>query len=329
MTYRLGKCYPDGMLILPEGVLEHITEAGEHELRILLRLASILKNEALTEEEILEALNGEEEADEVRLALAFWRGCGVIGSDSRKKGGRSAKKPMPKPVTPSEPEVDEKEPKPKKTIDADEAPFYSAKDLADAADREPAFKSLVSFTEGRLEKVLNASELARLWSFLDYLKMPADVVMLVIEDCVAREKRSLRYVTKMLTSFADDGITDYAKAESYFAARQEKNQYDAHVRRLFGLGERKLSAAEDEILNTWRNKFGYGTEILDAAYEKTVASAKNPSIRYMHKILESWYKDGVRVKDDIGKKASPEKAEKSYDLDDFFEKAVSRGRKEG
>ena len=232
MTYRLGKCYPDGMILLPESVLEHITEAGDAELRILLRLAAVLKNGALTEEEILAALEGKESAEEIRLSLAFWRGCGVITTDNRKKAAKPAKREAkPEPEAKVEGEV-------KKTIDADEAPFYTAKDLADAADREPSFKSLVSFAESRLEKVLNSSELARLWSFLDYLKMPADVVMLVIEDCVARDKRSLRYVTKMLTSFADDGVTDYAKAEAYFAARQEKNRYDGYVRRLFGLGER-------------------------------------------------------------------------------------------
>ena len=325
MTYRLGKCYPDGMILLPESVLEHITEAGDAELRILLRLAAVLKNGAMTEDELLAALQGEEAAEEVRLSLAFWRGCGVIATDNRKK----AAKPAKRVVTP-EPEAEEKaEEAAKKTIDADEAPFYTAKDLADAAEREPSFKSLVSFAENRLEKVLNTSELARLWSFLDYLKMPADVVMLVIEDCAARDKRSLRYVTKMLTVFADDGITDYAKAEAYFATRQEKNQYDGFVRRLFGLGERKLSTAEDEILNTWRKTYGYGEDMLGAAYEKTVASAKNPSIKYMHKILESWHRDGVRTLEDVGKTARSEKAEKSYDLDDFFQKAVSRGRKEG
>lgn len=326
MTYRLGKCYPDGMIILPQSVLEHITEAGEHELRILLRFAALLKNGPLTEEEILLALQEEESAEEIRIALAFWRGCGVIAGDNRKKTAKPAKGI---PLQTKEELKEEKAAEAKKTIDADEAPFYTAKDLAEAADREPGFKALVSFAEARLEKVLNASELARLWSFLDYLKMPVDVVMLVIEDCVSREKRSLRYITKMLTSFQDDGITDYAKAEAYFAVRQEKNKYDSYVRSLFGLGERKLTAAEDEILNRWRNEFGYGKEILDAAYEKTVGSAKNPSIKYMHKILESWFRDGVKTLKDIGTKSAPEKADKSYDLDDFFQKAVKRGRKEG
>lgn len=316
MAYRLAKIYPDSLLILPEEVLSHIPEAGEGEIRILLYLARLLSTSPLEEEEIVSALAEQFEADQVRLALAFWRGCGILKTDKKKKNAENRTPALPKSA-----------PAPK--VDADEAPFYSAKDLADAAQREPDFKNLVSFAEERLEKVMNTSELARLYSFLDYLKMPLGVVMLVIEDCVSREKRSLRYITKMLTSFQDDGIDTYEKAEEYFAQRAESLLYEKHVRALFGLGDRKLTQAEGEILDTWRKKFAFGEEMLDAAYEKTVAAAKNPSIKYMHKILESWYQAGATTPKEAGKlAASPAKAPKSYDLDDFFDKAVSKGRKE-
>ena len=314
MTYRIGKCAPDGLLLLPEETLAHTDRTGEEELRILLHLASLLRGGAMEEEEILDALGDRFAAEALRGALGFWRGCGILDTGGEGKKPSRAKREEPE----------------KKTIDADEAPFYTAKDLADAAQAHPEFKNLVAFAERRLEKVMNASELARLYSFLDYLKMPADVVMLVIEDSAARDKKSLRYITKVLTSFQDEGIDTYEKAEAWVAARQENAVYENFVRTLFGLGTRKLTAAEEEIIRTWRTLYGYGEDVLNAAYEKTVASAKNPSIKYMHKILESWYRDGVKTAEDIGKVAekAPGKAEKSYDLDDFFQKALSKGRKE-
>ncbi|MBR7164902.1 MAG: DnaD domain protein [Clostridia bacterium] len=321
MIYRFGKSYPDSFLTLPESVLEHVDKAGEGEVKILLHLAGLLRYGPLEEEEVLSALGAEFELEELRLALAFWRGCGVI-TTTQKKGSR------PKVKAPETPEKPVAEGQVQPRVDADEAPFYSAKDLADAAEAMPDFKNLVAFAEGRLEKVMNTSELARLYSFLDYLKMPLDVVMLVIEDCVTRDKKSLRYITKMLTTFQDEGIDTYKKAEAWICARQEQSVYERIVRRLFGLGDRKLTTAEAEILRTWRKTFGYGEEILNAAYEKTVSSAKNPSIKYMNKILEGWHRDGVKTPDDIGKKAPQGKAEKSYDADDFFEKAVSVGRKD-
>lgn len=324
MRYRLGKYHPDSLLFLPGEILDKIDEAGEEELRILLHLSALLSHGAVEEEELLSALALRFDREESLSALAFWRGVGILKTDGKKGKACPAAAPFA-----AESEAKEEKPK-KKQIDADEAPFYTPKELADAAEKQPDFKNLVSFAEERLEKVMNASELARLYSFLDYLKMPLDVIMLVIEDSVSRDKKSLRYITKMLTSFQDEGIDTYEKAEKYFLSRRESVLYEKHIRRLFGLGDRKLSKSESEIVETWRLKFGYGEEMLDAAYEKTVASAKNPSIKYMHKILESWYAAGAATPEEAAAKtqSSGGKAEKSYDLDDFFQQAVSRGRKD-
>ncbi|MBR4288283.1 MAG: DnaD domain protein [Clostridia bacterium] len=323
MRYRLGKCHPDSLLFLPREILDKIEEAGEGELRILLHLSALLSRSPAEEEEILTTLSENFSREEILSALAFWRGVGILKTDGKK--GRSAAVFVPEATVSHKTE----DAPVKKHIDADEAPFYTPNELAEAGETKPDFKNLVSFAEDRLEKVMNQSELARLYSFLDYLKMPLNVIMLVIEDCVSRDKKSLRYITKMLTSFQDDGIDSYEKAEKYFLSRKESARYEAFVRHLFGLGDRKLTKSESEILETWRLKFGYGEKMLDAAYEKTVASAKNPSIKYMHKILESWYNAGATTPEEAAKSQnSGGKAEKSYDLDDFFQQAVSRGRKD-
>ncbi|MBQ3076064.1 MAG: DnaD domain protein, partial [Clostridia bacterium] len=186
MFYRFGKSYPDELVMLPGQFFEKTEHASETELRVMLSLAPHIARGGLEEEEALALLEESFAAEEVLAALAFWRGCGIFKTD----GKRSVKKPAPKVATEKE---EEKEPAVKKVIDADEAPFYSSADLAAAAQEQPDFKNLVSFAEGRLEKVMNTSELARLYSFLDYLKMPLDVVILVIEDCASRDKKSLRY----------------------------------------------------------------------------------------------------------------------------------------
>lgn len=317
MTYRLGKAYPDSLLVLPGEVLSKIEEASDSEIRILLYLAGKLSAGGATEEEILSYLSDAFSREEVLSALSFWRGCGVLKADGKKSA----------PVTPKK---GPSEKTPAKVIDADEAPFYTSADLAAAAESQPDFKNLVSFAEGRLEKVMNQSELARLYSFLDYLKMPLDVVMLVIEDCASRDKKGLRYITKLLNVFQDEGIDTYEKAEAYFVRRKESQLYENIVRSLFGLGTRKLTSAEETCVSTWRTKFCYGEEMLNLAYEKTANTAKTPSIKYMHKILESWYQNGVTTPEETEKlKSAPGTvADKSYDLDDFFEQAVSKGRKD-
>ncbi len=314
MFYRFGKNYPDELVLLPRQLFEKVDQASETELRVLLHLAPYFAGAGMEEEEALSLLADTFSSEEVLASLAFWRGCGIFKTEG-KRAAKPAKK-APEDVPPA-----------KKVIDADEAPFYSSADLAQAAQTIPDFKNLVSFAEQRLEKVMNTSELARLYSFLDYLKMPLDVVILVIEDCVSRDKKSLRYITKVLTSFQDEGIDSYEKAEAYFVSRNESQSYEGKVKNLFGLS-RKLSKSEEECIAIWRTTFDFGDDMLNLAYEKTVAAAKNPTIKYMHKILENWHASGYTTPDDTENAgATRPQTEKSYDVDDFFQSAVSKGRK--
>ncbi len=323
MLYRFGKNYPDELVLLPLELFEKVDHASETELRVLLSLAPHIAKEGLEEDDALALLEDSFTSEEVLSALAFWRGCGIFKTDVK----HAVKKTVAKvPLTRTAPPAEE-EPAVKKVIDADEAPFYSSADLAQAASTQPDFKNLVAFAEQRLEKVMNTSELARLYSFLDYLKMPLDVVILVIEDCAARDKKSLRYITKVLTSFQDEGIDSFEKAEAYFVSRNESQSYENKIKHLFGL-TRKLTKPEEECIALWRTSFDFSDEMLDLAYEKTVSAAKNPTIKYMHKILENWNASGFTTPADVeGGNAVKAKAEKSYDVDDFFESAVSKGRK--
>ncbi len=320
MIYRLGKSYPDSLIVLPGELREKANMASETELKVLLLSCHALTGGA-EEEELISLLEEDFTREEILSALAFWRGCGILVE--QKKRGRGEQKPKKAPAAEV---LDPAEP-PKKQLDADEAPFYTAKDLADAAEAQPEFKNLVDFAEQRLEKVMNVSELARLYSFLDYLKMPLDVVLLVIEHSASQGKKSLRYITKILTNFQDEGIDTYEKAEQHFLYQEEQVSYERIVRKLFGLGDRKLSRQEEECVTAWRVKFAYEEDMLTAAYEKTVAAAKNPSIKYMHRILENWFTEGYRTPEEAeAGGSSSKKAQKSYDLDDFFMTAVEKGK---
>lgn len=327
MTYRFAKTYPDEMLFLPAQILKKLDDAGETEIRVLLMLAGALSRGAKEEEELAAELEKEFSHDAVLEALSYWRGAGVLLREEKSAGRKKGVKTV-QTETEREEKPEKKVQKP--AIDADEAPFYSAKDLSEAAQNNPEFKTLVEFAQTRLEKVLNTSELARIWEFLDYLKMPASVVMLVIEDCAARGKTSLRYISKVLLRFQDEGLDTYEKAEAYFVARKDSAVFERKIREMFGLGDRKLTASEEKTVDAWRT-FGFSDEMLDEAYEKTVRTAKKPTISYMNTILESWHQSGYTTPEEV-KNAAPKKADgkadRSYVTKDFFERAVIRGRKD-
>lgn len=312
MLLKIKRGSPLDFIMIPEKACELLPAAGKTEICLLIRISQILNRKISSEEDIIAALSGEYSENEIKNALAFWRGAGIFEASEGAEEISEISAPAVQ----------------KAKIDAEEAPFYSAKQLADAAEQNPDFKNLVSFAEERLEKILNESELARLYSFMDYIGMPASVIMLSIEDCASRGKRSLRYISKQLNDFEENGAITYEKAEELLKLRREMQDYEHYVRKMFGIGDRKLVPKEKKAIEIWQNEWKFGREMLDIAYEKTVSAASKPSISYMDKILEKWHQNGVFAPEDIDKAGkSDADAPKSYDLADFFEAAVAKKKK--
>lgn len=303
MRYELSDQGRKDGFFVPRRAAEFFAEAGECELRVLL---FVCENPAFEEEELFEALSGLYEPSSLREALAFWRGAGLF----KRRGAKAAPKK----------EVQE-EPKAEVKI-VSSRPSYTAQDLAEAVEQTPDFKSLVDYAEARLEKLLNRADLSLLYSFVDYLGLPVDVVMLAMESCIKEGKKSLRYIEKLLVALTDDGIVTYEDADAYFARRAEYLSYEGQIRTMCGFSSRALTAAEKKLITSWKEEKGYTAEELEAAYEKTIAAISKPSLSYMNKVLST-----LRSAPQ-GDGADREKqGRKTYETSSRFAKAVARTKK--
>ncbi|MBQ3866074.1 MAG: DnaD domain protein [Clostridia bacterium] len=330
MVYRLSRTAPDDLILLPGDLLKKLDAAGLTETRILLHVAAHLSRGPQTEESIVGDLEGVFKQDEVRRALAFWRGVGILETRADRDRVDRKRSASASPEAAPEPAPEEIPPARKALPDPDVPPFYSGKDLEEAAKGNPGYVALVEHVEKKLGKVLNTSELATLWSYIDYLKMPSEVLMLIVEDCCMRGHGNLRYISKYVMALQDQGLDTYEKAEAYYYRQNQKRTFANRIRTLFGI-ERALSKSEEALVEEWAG-WAFSDEMLDLAYEKTVSTARKPSIKYMHKILESWHETGIATPAQAEAGAAPRQApdargEKTYDLNTAFEKAVERQRK--
>ena len=311
MNYRLKAPEEGQSIALPLDIVDKLGEVGEDELKFILaayaydasgkdgedRLLYICEKCAMTKEQCAEY-------------AAFWRGAGYLktGFGKSKEKTQSTEKR-------------------KALFDTEKKPSYSSADIARAAENS-LFCDLCEYAQNRLGKAFNTSELATLYSFLDYLKMPVGVVMLVIEHCASKGKGSLRYVEKMLISMADAGVDDYPKADAYLQEIQKKQSFENQIRTLLGLGPRALTAKEKTALHAWLHEFHSPMPLISLAYEKTIHAIKQPSIPYMHTILEGWFREGITDPAALEQKSIPAiDTTRSYDPAAFFEAAVKRGER--
>jgi len=296
---------------------------GETELKVLIHVYAFAAKtyaDTIDSKDITEYLKDEGfEENTIIEALAFWRGAGFLTTSTKKeKSGPEVKK-----EDKCEESKKEKAHSKRKPV-RDNKPVYSSGELADAIDKDKDFKSLVEFLQQKLKKIFNTSELAIIYSMIDYLNLPCDVIMLAAEQCSAEGKTSLRYIEKMLIDFADCEINTYEKAEKFISKRKKFKSFEGKVRSLCGLGDRKLTAKEKTFLDKWLNEFKMSYDMVEAAYEKTVNTIGKASLSYMNTILQSWFDNNIKCLADIKEERTDE--DKSYDLDDFFKAAVSKTR---
>ena len=75
--------------------------------------------------------------------------------------------------------------------------------------------------------------------------------------------------------------------------------------------------------------YGFDFDVITKAYEITVNATGKASIPYANAILEKWYSEGLKTVEQVEaylSKAAEEKesAGQSFELDEFFNAAISR-----
>ena len=63
------------------------------------------------------------------------------------------------------------------------------------------------------------------------------------------------------------------------------------MRRLLGIGERRLTAGEEKFVVTWLS-WGFGEKEIQLAYEKTCMNTGGLKWPYLNSILKSWHEQG-------------------------------------
>ena len=167
-------------------------------------------------------------------------------------------------------------------------------DILKLQREDVAFRGLVGHTESMLGRVLRRRELETLYSVYTELNLPADVLMLLVNDCSMRGNLSAREIERQAYRWADSGLTTYEEAERHMRRQQYLRAEGARVLRMLGIYDRRPSESEGKYIARWSD-WGMSDELLRLAYDRTVLRCGKLEWRYMDKILESWHKQGFET----------------------------------
>ena len=297
------------VLALPADVNRYISNAGKSELAVLLAVSG--GGEA--DVSAVASLCNLTEA-EVTEALAFWRGAGIINTDatsSEKKESVAAKAPSPKSYS------------------------MTGMEIERVCGENPTLRTTIEKCQTIFGKVFGTSESGVFVYLYDHLRLDCEYILLLASYCKRTGHDSVRYFEKTALSLFDRGIDTVGKLEKYFMDENRRGELEGIVRRLYGMGARALTSTEKEYLRVWSSEWDTSEELIEAAYEEMMKNLPAPKMSYENKILKNWHDAGVKTVAEAKEKgligaAKPGKSDNgpSFDLGEFFELAVQRGKAE-
>lgn len=155
---------------------------------------------------------------------------------------------------------------------------------------------LLYIAEQYLGKTLTPTETRKILFFYDELHMSVDLIDYLIEYCVGRDHRSIRYIETVAMAWKEEGITTVEMAKDS-SSRYSKEYFT--VLKAMGITNRNPADTEIALINTWTKEYGFTMDLIQEACSRTVLQTGQPSFPYADKILRSWNKKNIRTLEDV------------------------------
>ena len=173
-------------------------------------------------------------------------------------------------------------------------PAYSLDQLREFKEREET-SQLLFIAEAYIGKPLTPSEIKTILFFTDVLHFSDDLIDYLLQYCVERGKKDFKYIEKVAVNWAEEGITTPKQAQK-FSTRYDKNVYSI----MNSLGRSTAPTAKElEFINRWTREYGFSTDIILEACERSSLATDRHRFEYAEGILSSWKNAGIHHKADI------------------------------
>lgn len=167
-----------------------------------------------------------------------------------------------------------------------------------ALKEQDDFSMLLYALGAYLGGTLNSGETSTIAYLYDTLHFSAELIEYLVDYCISKGKKSMRYIEKVALNWADEGIHTIKEAK---AASASHNEVIYSVLNAFGITNRDAGQLERDYITKWTDIYCFNTDIIIEACNRTLRATHQPSFEYADSILTKWQSANVKTTDDIKK----------------------------
>lgn len=190
----------------------------------------------------------------------------------------------------------------------DEIPQYRSEDIVRRCKENGEFAVVVAEAQTALTHTLSSVEMKTLFGIYDYLALPPEVIMMLINYCVARcreqstpdhpRRPSMRNIEKEAYNWVHQEILTLDQAEEYIRRQRERRDALGRAKAAVGVHGRELTPTETKYLSAWLD-MGFDEDALAIGYDRTIMNTGALKWSYMNKIMQSWHEKGLHSAEEI------------------------------
>ena len=212
-----------------------------------------------------------------------------------------------------------------KKIELPEQPKYFVKDINAALDGNKDVKDMFLIAEQLLCKTLNHNELKIMYSFHDWLKLPTEVIVMLLEYCTSIKKLDLRYIEKVAITWAENGIDNFEKANIYIKGQAKLARMERKIKKIMQISGREFTELETGFVRSWIEDMKANEASIKQAYEITVMNTGKTNFKYMDAVLKNILGDKTAPKKEAPKKKTNfNNFSTDENISDFEKKMIER-----
>lgn len=174
-------------------------------------------------------------------------------------------------------------------------PSYTSAQLKKFAANEE-LGQLLYIAQKYIGKPLSSTDTNSMIFLYDTLKMPPDMIEYLLEYCISKGHKNMRYMEKVAMDWVDKGLTTVDEAKQYSSG--QANEVFA-VLNAFGITGRGVAKVERDYIRKWNDTYCFSPEIIVEACNRTIQAIHQPSFEYADTILTKWNERGIKNLDDI------------------------------
>lgn len=198
------------------------------------------------------------------------------------------------PEKPGQPQPGRENPN---AISQEDAPEYTAADITEALEQpEAEYAQLLHLVEGSLGRKLNIRDLKILYELLDYVALPAEVVLTLLQWQIAEAERkhgpgarpSMTTLRSKAYYWKRAGVETQEAADAFLKKQELQSSQMGELMAACGIRGREPTDGEKRVMEQWIAR-AYPVDLVAYAYDVNLSSTGRFSWQYCSKVLENWW----------------------------------------